>query len=169
MNQTIQNKKCKDCGITKPLVDFSKNGKYLASYCKPCQNLRVSRWRSAHPKQAQEYHRKWLLKKFGTTNVRKIPKYAENARLRDKEYHRRYRASSPGLKASEYRLYKARFPEKVAAQQALNRAVKRGEIKKQPCYKCGDSTRPIAHHPDYSQPLVVIWVCSLHHQELHKI
>jgi hypothetical protein len=58
-------------------------------------------------------------------------------------------------------------PEKVRAPQALRRAVKRGEIKRQPCEVCGNP-RSQGHHDDYSKPLEVRWLCSLHHYQADR-
>ena len=41
---------------------------------------------------------------------------------------------------------------------------RRGRLKPQPCIFCG--TRAEKHHPDYSRPLLVVWVCRDHHLEL---
>lgn len=52
------------------------------------------------------------------------------------------------------------------AHDALNNALRSGKIEKQPCFICGDVAE--AHHPDYSAPLAVSWLCSKHHAETHK-
>ena len=36
----------------------------------------------------------------------------------------------------------------------------------QPCFVCGQKAD--AHHPDYSAPLSVSWLCRPHHAQLHK-
>lgn len=46
-------------------------------------------------------------------------------------------------------------------------AVSRGEIKKLPCSVCG-SNKSEAHHLDYSDPMLLEWLCREHHQEWHK-
>ena len=45
-------------------------------------------------------------------------------------------------------------------------AVRRGEVVKQPCVRCGEK-KSFGHHDDYSKPLDVIWLCALHHRERH--
>jgi len=45
---------------------------------------------------------------------------------------------------------------------------RKGTIKKLSCEKCGTDQLVEAHHPDYSKPLEVIWLCSLHHKEWHR-
>lgn len=57
-------------------------------------------------------------------------------------------------------------PEKVSAQKKLQRAVRSGKIKKEKCVFC-KSINAIAHHPNYSEPLKVIWVCKPHHRAIH--
>lgn len=70
--------------------------------------------------------------------------------------------------------HEARFPEKAAARDAAQRALRAGIIKRQPCEVCGvvhasaraDGSRVKveAHHDDYSKPLDVRWLCTEHHR-----
>lgn len=86
----------------------------------------------------------------------------------DRDYQRKKRARLLGYKAEEYRMYCERFPEKVHAQQKLNRAVQSGKIKRLPCVVCGATYRIHGHHEDYSKSYKVIWLCTLHHKQKHK-
>ena len=54
----------------------------------------------------------------------------------------------------------------VWAQRALRAAVKMGIVKPQPCAVCGAELAE-AHHPDYTRPAEVQWLCRLHHRQLH--
>jgi hypothetical protein len=56
-------------------------------------------------------------------------------------------------------------PRRNSAHRKLYRAVKAGVIKPHPCWVCGEKAE--AHHPDYSAPLDVVWLCALHHRRLH--
>ena len=48
-------------------------------------------------------------------------------------------------------------------------AVKNGRLTKLPCeYADCTQVKVEAHHPDYSMPLEVLWLCRAHHLELHK-
>lgn len=38
---------------------------------------------------------------------------------------------------------------------------RRGHLKSQPCIFCCEPAEK--HHPDYSRPLLVIWMCRTHH------
>jgi len=51
--------------------------------------------------------------------------------------------------------------EKNRAQDKVQRAVRRGKIQKLTCAVCG-SRQSEAHHTDYSQPLLVVWLCRKH-------
>jgi hypothetical protein len=44
--------------------------------------------------------------------------------------------------------------------------LRRGILKKLPCRVCG-SEQTQMHHPDYSKPLDVIWLCEKHHRDMH--
>lgn len=64
--------------------------------------------------------------------------------------------------------YMARFPLKIAAHDAVKRAVASGELLRQPCEVCGSETRVAAHHDDYLEPLAVRWLCFAHHVAWHR-
>lgn len=59
---------------------------------------------------------------------------------------------------------------KAKARQRLTDAVKRGDIKRSDaCEACDMEGLDIeAHHPDYNEPLTVLWMCTLCHAGLHK-
>jgi hypothetical protein len=42
----------------------------------------------------------------------------------------------------------------------------RGKLRQKPCRHCGDANSQ-RHHPDYSRPLFVIWLCRPCHLKLH--
>jgi hypothetical protein len=42
----------------------------------------------------------------------------------------------------------------------------RGKLRQKPCRRCGDANSE-RHHPDYSRPLFVIWLCRPCHLKLH--
>lgn len=52
------------------------------------------------------------------------------------------------------------------AIQAVNNALRDGRLDRQPCFLCGSKAQ--AHHPDYSAPLAVAWLCPTHHAQTHK-
>ena len=38
----------------------------------------------------------------------------------------------------------------------------------EPCVECGSTENVERHHPDYTQPLLVVWLCRPHHRALHR-
>lgn len=58
--------------------------------------------------------------------------------------------------------------DKKAARARLMvaKALRRGELAKQPCRDCG-SVDTLAHHPDYDKPMEVVWLCLTHYREEH--
>jgi hypothetical protein len=62
--------------------------------------------------------------------------------------------------------WKLANPKAVWAQHALRSALKRGLIIQQPCEECG-ALDAEAHHDDYDKPMVVRWLCRLHHGHVH--
>ena len=56
---------------------------------------------------------------------------------------------------------------KHLAHLKLQYAIKCGKIKKELCKKCGEKFVH-GHHPDYSRPLLVVWLCPQHHRAIHS-
>jgi hypothetical protein len=52
------------------------------------------------------------------------------------------------------------------AMACVAAALKSGRLRKQSCAVC-KHPKTHAHHEDYSKPLEVIWLCSLHHAAVH--
>ena len=61
-----------------------------------------------------------------------------------------------------------RYPERIRARQRVyyHKSVK--NLIPGVCKICGTDKGIEAHHPDYSQPLKVEWLCFKCHRELHK-
>lgn len=57
--------------------------------------------------------------------------------------------------------------QKFKARKYLGIAVARGKVKREPCFVCGSGPAE-GHHPDYSLPLHVVWLCAAHHREVHE-
>lgn len=57
--------------------------------------------------------------------------------------------------------------KKLKAWAIVTAAIKSGELVRLPCTICGDP-KSEWHHPDYSKPLYVIWLCRKHHAQAHR-
>lgn len=60
------------------------------------------------------------------------------------------------------------YKEKFLARQQVNKAVKKGDLKKPSCCQmCNNEDELQAHHIDYSRPLHVYWLCRPCHGRAH--
>ena len=140
-------KRCAKCKIEKSIKDFHRafyrnnNKWYYQSYCKGCRY------------QAQ---RVWNLKNI------------DIKREKGKIYVRKRRATIIGYKARESAIYRKKYPERCRAYRILIRALKNKKIKRLPCIVCGSIYKIHGHHEDYFKPLEVMWLCTIHHKEVHK-
>ncbi len=80
----------------------------------------------------------------------------------NREYMSRLRKNEPTKLREREKLASRQRPkdEKRKARYLLNGAVSRGKIiKPTNCSKCGKIRKVTAHHPDYSKPYEVTWLC----------
>lgn len=54
----------------------------------------------------------------------------------------------------------------INAHAKANRAQIKGTLKVHPCEICG-AGKAQKHHPDYTKPLLVQWLCHRHHKLTH--
>lgn len=87
---------------------------------------------------------------------------------RVREYDRR-RANLPHRKALQARITKEWRAAHRDRQRAQNRAAKAVIEKPLACEGCGLPKRIEKHHPDYAQPLLVVWLCKPCHAIADKI
>lgn len=136
-------KKCFKCGVEKPLSDFYKH-KMMAdghlNKCKECTKKDVHQRRHGEGRE-------------------KVLAY-DRQRYQDQP-HRKMQAAATTLK------WKIEHPNRRAAQVMLGNAVRSGKIIPLPCWVCGEKAE--AHHPDYDQPLSVVWLCPAHHKQAHAL
>lgn len=62
--------------------------------------------------------------------------------------------------------WRKRNPLKIIAHRKVFIAIRNGTLKRQNCF-CGNP-KAEAHHPDYTKPLEVVWLCKKHHEEKHN-
>ena len=63
--------------------------------------------------------------------------------------------------------YQLENPEKIDARILITKLLKDGVLVRGLCMQCG-SKKTVGHHPDYSKPSEVVWLCQKHHQQLHE-
>lgn len=108
--------------------------------------------------------------------VKPLTAFARNARMasgrlnqcRDcREAVRPRQRVDAAIKRGYRTRYRERHPDKRKAVKAVEAALKRGALLRQPCEVCG-SEKTQGHHDDYMKPLDVRWLCHKHHMEVHR-
>jgi hypothetical protein len=146
-------KTCFKCGAAKPIAEFythSQMGDGHLNKCKTCTKADVAK-RIEEKKQDPA----WMA--------------AERARCRAKIAKQR---SETGIKQPTYAVKekwrKANRP-KVRAELRARRAYSAGVLQKpSACQMCGQVKKLVMHHPDYSKPLAVWWLCTGCHGIVHR-
>ena len=134
-------KTCFKCGRVLPMSEYYAHPRMADGHlnkCKECARLDIMQNR----RKRADYYRDY-----------------DRARSRHPD-----RAS---WKKESNRRQRQEEPEKCRARRAAATALRNGHLCKEPCYFCGATTGIEMHHPDYSQPLRVYWLCRLCHSKLH--
>lgn len=117
------------------------------------KSLCNKRYRETHREQCSKWSLEWQRK--NREHVRKIERIRNSTlkgKIIRKEIAKRY--------AEKNRI-------KRLAKDAVHNAIRAGKLNKMPCVKCGIK-KAEGHHPNYTKPLEVIWLCKKHHKEIHK-
>ena len=133
-------KTCFKCGVEQPLSQFYKHKGMADGHLNKCKSC---------AKRDVLVHRH--------QNIDAIRAY-------DRE-----RAKNPDRVALSYQnavAYREKYPERYRANSLVAAALKTGRLVKQPCAHCG-AAEVEAHHPDYSRPLDVVWLCPADHKAIH--
>lgn len=99
---------------------------------------------------------------------RKREIYRKSAeRLEFKEARKIYNQEWRKNNGDKLRANRIKWIFKDKARQVFKEAVRSGRITRMPCEECG-KPKGHGHHPDYSKPLEVKWLCRTHHMRLHR-
>ena len=134
-------KACSCCGIEKQMDAFQVRAASKDGRTASCRECLKARDKARYPKE----------------------------RTHRAELHRSYMRTDAG-KAAHRRAtqrWKVLHPEQRQANVLVSNALRDGRLTRQPCHCCG-ALEVDGHHPDYSRPLDVIWLCPPHHRQLHE-
>ncbi|KKM47408.1 hypothetical protein LCGC14_1558560 [marine sediment metagenome] len=135
----MNTKWCAMCEKELPLSEFYTHKDWgYQSRCKTCQ--------ASYRKQ------------YNKTPQAKTSRRKTYEKLRDKGYFRDYNT----------RQYHDPIGHlKMVARLSIHKMKREGLIDQQPCLMCGKQYTE-AHHPDYDQPLLIVWLCHSCHIDLHN-
>ena len=138
-------KSCFKCDTEKPLSEFYKHKAMADGHLNKCKSCtRFDAWRFRH-----------------LEGRHKVISYD---RERAKNPNRREKSKS------RTQIWVENFPERKKAQTAVSNAIRDGRMIRWPvCCMPFCEDKPEAHHPDYSKPLDVVWLCVTHHKEVHNM
>lgn len=139
--------RCKSCHLDLPEASFYVSNK---ARCKECIKASVRRNRLEKIDYYRSYDRK-RQNRPDRVAARKAYQRTEAFRLSHAVAAKRWDVANAIRKK---------------AIEAVNNAIRDGRLDRQPCFVCGATAQ--AHHPDYSAPLAVSWLCAKHHALLHK-
>jgi hypothetical protein len=137
----IESKKCFKCLTFKPLNEFYKHSEMADGHvnkCKECNKNDVNQHRKNNLERIREYDRK-----------------------RGKLPHRLQ------LATEVTRAWRAEDKRRNIAHGAVAKAIKNGNLIRQPCIRCG-AEKSEGHHEDYDKPLEIMWLCAPCHKQRHK-
>jgi hypothetical protein len=134
------NKQCTSCKQHKPNSNFQKRAASKDGLTASCKECLKERDKNRYSKE----------------------------RDRRIKMHKTYMQTAAGKNAHKLAIKKwqGKHPRRRAANITLNNAIHTGKVQKHPCWVCGEKAE--AHHPDYSEPLLVVWLCRPHHMAAHN-
>ncbi len=134
-------KTCFKCGVEKTLDAFYKHSAMGDGHLGKCKEC--------------------TKKDVRENRANKLDYYLQYDQQRSKTPERKQQA------AKAFRNLRKNHPIKAKARASVSKAVESGKLHPLPCWICGEKAE--AHHPDYSMPLDVVWLCFKHHREAHKM
>jgi hypothetical protein len=156
--ETKEKRICKKCGKEFTIRISCKVYPGSGNYCsKKCQidSYRTGRYyKGKLCKDGKEYN-----KLYAKDHKKELLEYQKNYRKINKEKNRE-------INRERQRLERLNNPEKARARDAAYREKAKGNIKKEKCKICG-SNKSEMHHPNYSSPLRVVWLCDQCHRDVH--
>ena len=129
--------------------------------------FRQTEHRKKYLEDNKEKHSEWKKDWYQRNRenvLARVKKRASETTERRKEYIKEYRQrpESMALKCEQAARYRKGKKVQIAARRVAYNALRRNEIQKKHCEKCGKEKVEM-HHADYSEPLKIVWLCKRCH------
>jgi ribosomal protein S27AE len=105
-------------------------------------------------------------KKQTYENYQKAYRQRPDAKLKRKESDRVYRQKTKAKRRT--RRNRPDVQKQDLANYKIYEQIKQKKIERKPCERCGATENIHAHHPNYDEPLLIIWLCPSCHGHEHK-
>ncbi len=92
--------------------------------------------------------------------------WRKNNRDKLKLYVKKYRDNNKATILKKARIAYRENIKKNQAKGKIASLIRSGKLIKESCFVCGN-IKSEGHHDNYDKPLDVIWLCHLHHKQLH--
>jgi len=161
----MPDKECRGCKQVKDLGAFYKRKKGKDGIDPQCKECRTT------------YQRKWLKKPSSKIVVQK---WLEANKNYGHEYYESHKGPPAVFMTQEERAesdkkshtiarqkHRKKYPDRERARRLVLQALKNGDLIRLRCQVRKCKIIGQAHHPDYSKPLEVEWLCRKHHLALH--
>ena len=148
MAETIISKRCSKCKKTKPISEFYKHSRMKDGFFNHCKSCRA--------KYQTEYRK---TEKGKVANRKGCNKYRKTA-------------NSKVVQRAGKKRFKARHPNQIKAQQAVNNAITANRLPRPDtlqCHYCPAQAEQYHHHKGYAKKhwLDVVPTCCLCHNNFH--
>lgn len=148
-------RECRGCGAVKPLDEFVSNAKCRhgrGHICTDCTRARQRRYAHEHRDAARGRNAAWR----------------DANPERAAEHQRRYREKHAAELSEKGKIRRREERERILARSIMNHAIRAGALRRGTCERCGSMEHVEGHHPDYSKPLDVVWLCAKCHKIEHR-
>ena len=116
----------------------------------------------------REYYKKWHSENY-LKNKEKYKIYQREYRNKNKDMifkrDKKYRNKNKEIYIKASKKYVLSNENKIKAHNIVHYK----KLKKEPCFICKSTINIHAHHPDYSKPLYVYWLCCKCHKYIHRL
>jgi len=143
---------CFKCSIEKPLDEFYRHVRMKDGHLNKCIECTKRDTRTRYTKEHERILAYDRLRAM-------LPHRVEARKL--------YVKKNPKVIQSHKKRWAEKHPDRRSASNAVSNAIRDGKLEKLPCFVCGKNAQ--GHHPDYSRPLDVVWLCPKHHKETHAL
>ncbi len=163
----METKECSKCKKVFPIEMYHNNKRTkdgYSYYCKRCLKEYSQRYRKYTEGEVEE--RKEIRDKI----KKEQSEFNKNVRKFEKKMYWQLYYEQHKEEIAEYkRQYRIRNATEEKAREAARAALECGIIKKRnKCKQCGSTENLQMHHPDYTKPLLIKWLCKSCHMTLHR-